>query len=121
MSYEGSTFYRQVGGAQSKWFTAGAAGVCVCVHVCVGWCIVVVAAALAGIASSLHSSRRSGGKNGWKLIVLVAFDASWVLFAASDESVLWMGVFSQGEVCAVQRKYSIGRGISGKQSRVKWT
>lgn len=41
------------------------------------------------------------GKNGWKLIVLVAFDASWVLFAASDKTVLWMGVFSQGEVCAV--------------------
>lgn len=63
MSYEGSTFYRQVGGAQSEWFTAGAAGVCICVHmcVCVGCCI-VVAAALAGIASSLHSRRRSGGE-----------------------------------------------------------
>lgn len=104
MSYEGSTFYRQVGGTRSEWFTPGVAGggVCVCVHAraCVGWCI-VVAAALAGIASSLHSSRRSGEKNGWKLIVLVACDASWVLFSASEESVLWMGVFSQGEVCAV--------------------
>ena len=60
MSYEGSTFYRRVGGAQSEWFTAGAAeGVCVCVRMHkrahVGWCI-VVAAALAGIASSLHRS-----------------------------------------------------------------
>lgn len=46
-------FYRQVRGAQSEWFTAGAGGGG-------GWgggCT-VVAGAFTGIASSLHSSRR---------------------------------------------------------------
>lgn len=53
MSYEGSTFYRQVGGAQSEWFTAAGGGEGVVVGVYSGGSSVD-----GGIASSLHSSRR---------------------------------------------------------------
>lgn len=43
MSYEESTFYRQVGGTWSEWFTAGVAGggVCVCLCACARVCRVV--------------------------------------------------------------------------------
>lgn len=70
----------------------------------------------------------SGGSEKKRMeIVRVGDVAHLVLFAVSEEGVLWMGGnFSNGELqqeaCTVQRqKYIRGSGISGKQSRGKWT
>lgn len=95
---------------------------CVCARACahVGWCI-VVAAALAGIASSLHSGRRSGGEWGKKKRVEIDWHMLHPGYYFQSFFFFWTGVFLQREVCAVQRKYSTGSGISRKHSRVKWT